>query len=42
MKLFVATVAGRLLSIEERLGNEVNGTLPGIAQNVAQCVGIAQ
>ena len=34
--------ACRLLSFEERLGNEVIGTLPGIALNVAQSTGSAQ
>ena len=34
--------ACRLLSFEERLGNEVIGTLPGIALNVAQSIGSAQ
>ena len=32
----------RLLSFEERLGNEVSGTLLGIAQNVAQSIGTVQ
>ena len=34
--------ACRLRQIEERLGNEVIGTLPGIAWNVAQSIGSAQ
>ena len=34
--------ACRLLSFEERLGDEVIGTLPGIALNVAQSIGSAQ
>ena len=32
----------RLLSFEERLGNEVSGTLLGIAQNVTQSIGTVQ
>ena len=32
----------RLLSFEERLGNKVIGTLPGIALNVSQSIGSAQ
>ena len=32
----------RLLSCEERLGNEVSGTLLGIAQNVTQSIGTVQ
>ena len=32
----------RLLSFEERLGNEVSGTLLGIAQNVSQSIGTVQ
>ena len=30
------------LRLEERFGNEVIGTLPGIALNVAQSIGSAQ
>ena len=32
----------RLLSFEERVGNEVSGTLLGIAQNVTQSIGTVQ
>ena len=32
----------RLLSFEERLGNEVSGTLLGLAQNVGQSIGTVQ
>ena len=32
----------RLLSFENRVGNEVSGTLLGIAQNVAQSIGTVQ
>ena len=34
--------ACRKLSFEERLGNEVIGTLPGIASDVSQSIGSAQ
>ena len=34
--------ACRLLSLEERLGSEENGTLPGIAYNVTQSNGSVQ
>ena len=32
----------RLLSFEERVGNEVSGTLLGIAQHVTQSIGTVQ
>ena len=32
----------RLLSFENRVGNEVSGTLLGIAQNVTQSIGTVQ
>ena len=42
LELSGALGACRLLSFEERLGNEVSGTLLGIAQNVTQSIGTVQ
>ena len=42
LELSGTLAACRLLCFEERLGNKVIGTLPGIALNVAQTIGSAQ
>ena len=42
LELFGTLEACCKLSFEERIGNEVIGTLPGIASNVAQIIGNAR
>ena len=42
LELFGTLKTCQLLRVEERLGNEVIGTRPGTAKNVAQNIGIAR